>query len=130
MIFLQRAAAEEINKWNEKFRLVAPHFFPAAREPPCAAALPADVLAFEGVERKWLLLVCGILVPLLMKDARVVAAAQSWPICVCCSRLAPWSSLGSGESEELEFVDVNHLDSHVFAVLEKPEQSAWSSCKE
>ena len=27
MIFLQRAAVEEVNKWNEKFRLEAPHFF-------------------------------------------------------------------------------------------------------
>lgn len=87
------------------------------------------MLAFEGVERKWLLLVCGILMPLLMKDAWMVAAAQSWPICVCCSLLAPWSPLGSGRSEELEFVDVNHLDSqntvpHVFPMLEKLEKSA------
>lgn len=40
-----------------------------------AAALPADILAVEGVERKWLLLGCGILMPLLMKDAWTVAAA-------------------------------------------------------
>lgn len=82
------------------------------------------MLAFEGVERKWLLLGCGILMPLLMKDAWTVAAAPELVHLCLLQPSRPWSPLGSGKSEELEFVDVSHLESqntvpHVFPVLEK-----------